>query len=151
METGHDNQSTHVSSSNRGGDQDSHFSILTQCFHGWSDVSSSTHAPEDHHQLSTSTTTTPRPLQVPLPYLEEEEEVDDQDSEDNLDCSTDEGYSKCYSSGTTFLLKRKLVNQIKAAANKIIELLEEFIEALRMLIGVKALRFSESRLDPENL
>jgi hypothetical protein len=42
------------------------------------------------------------------------------------------------------------VKEIKAAANEIIELLEAFIENLRMLIGVKTLSFSESHLDPED-
>jgi hypothetical protein len=42
------------------------------------------------------------------------------------------------------------VKEIKAAANETIELLEAFIENLRMLIGVKTLSFSESHLDPED-
>jgi hypothetical protein len=93
--------------------------------------------------LSTSTTT-PGALQVPYPSLED----DDDNSEDDEDYSTDEDYSQVKSEEAK--LKRKLVKQIKAAANKIIDLLEDFIENLRILIGVKTLSFSESHLDPED-
>ena len=92
--------------------------------------------------MSTSTTK-PGALQVPLSH-----DDDDEDCEDNEDYSTDEDYSKVNSEEAK--LKRKLVKEIKAAANKIIDLLEEFVQNLRMLIGVKTLSFSESHLDPED-
>jgi hypothetical protein len=93
--------------------------------------------------LSTSTTTLGA-LQVSYPSLED----DDDNSEDDEDYSTDEDYSQVKSEEAK--LKRKLVRQIKAAANKIIDLLLDFIENLRILIGVKTLSFSESHLDPED-
>jgi hypothetical protein len=93
--------------------------------------------------LSTSTTT-PGALQVSYPSLED----DDDNSEDDEDYSTDEDYSQVKSEEAK--LKRELVKQIKAAANKIIDLLLDFIENLRILIGVKTLSFSESHLDPED-
>jgi hypothetical protein len=94
--------------------------------------------------LSTSTTTLGA-LQVSYPSLED----DDDNSEDDEDYSTtDEDYSQVKSEEAK--LKRELVKQIKAAANKIIDLLLDFIENLRILIGVKTLSFSESHLDPED-
>jgi len=92
--------------------------------------------------LSTSTTTSGA-LQVSYPSLED----DDEDSKDNEDYSTDEDYSQVKSEEAK--LKRKLVNEVKAAANEIIELLEDIVESLRILIGVKPVSFSESHLDPE--
>lgn len=93
--------------------------------------------------MSTSTTTLGA-LQVSYPSLED----DDDNSEDDEDYSTDEDYSQVKSEEAK--LKRMLVKQIKAAANKIIDLLLDFIENLRILIGVKTLSFSESHLDPED-
>jgi hypothetical protein len=107
-----------------------------------SHASSSTQTKGGSHHLSTSTTT-PGALQDPLSH-----DDDDENCEDNEDYSTDEDYSKVNSEEAK--LKRKLVKEIKAAANKIIDLLEEFVQNLRMLIGVKTLSFSESHLDPED-
>lgn len=93
--------------------------------------------------MSTSTTT-PGALQVPTLSLEDDDDI----SEDDEDYSTDEDYSQVNSEEAK--LKRKLVKEIKAAADTIIELLEDFVENLSKLIGVKTLSFSESRLDPED-
>ena len=95
-------------------------------------------------QLSTSMTT-PGALQELFSSLWD----DDEDSDDNEDYSTDEDESKVNSEEAK--LKRKLVKLIKTVANKTIELLEEFIEYLLELLGIKAFSFAESDLEPEDI
>lgn len=93
--------------------------------------------------MSTSTTTSGA-LQVL--YLSLEEHDNDDDSEDY---STDEDSSK--ENSEEAIEKRRLVKNIKAAANKNFDLLEDFVETLGRLVEVDTLSLSDPDLEPGNI